>query len=337
MILEEALFSSSSGSKDHGSVLQQLDLFLRQSDLPVHGVLSGRRSSSSWYNSSGGGDDFPVELVDYFKLHARCLILLGRLSRVTLDWAQKLLENVDFVRTIMVSSSSSSSSDDEEEDIWKNLGDPANFTNELVVVSDDRTMLICPECVPRIKYLRSMQSILRQKCDCSPLEGKTLTVTYFGAAPYIVYGEPNITGVDVEIMRILGRKFNFQIKFVPESLPGKFDALTRTWNGNVGNVLRSRSEGKNSKTKKKRNVDVVVVLGVERLLRRLHRHPIHELSALQRHTLYDSRLPVGIRLLWYVASARGSRPQCRHRLPVPRLDIHGHRLRFYQSHFHRVP
>ena len=168
-----------------------------------------------------------ADRANYFRNRARCLLFLGQYGQEALKAARKLLEAVDEIKTVLI----------HPEPSIQLLG-IGNHTNEAYVISETQIVQVCPFCETKTRRLEFSPGFLNASCGgCAPLKGRNLTVTYFGAPPFIVYGAPvGLTGVDVELMRILGDKFQANLKFVPETLPGKYDEESRTWNGNVGNV-----------------------------------------------------------------------------------------------------
>lgn len=97
---------------------------------------------------------------------------------------------------------------------------------------------VCPFCpeMERIVVWNNQTLTRFQKYGslcCHPLRNQRLTVSYIGVPPFIVYSDP-ITGVDVEVIKILAHRFGFNITWKPETIAGKFNA--RRWTGMVENV-----------------------------------------------------------------------------------------------------
>jgi hypothetical protein len=66
-------------------------------------------------------------------------------------------------------------------------------------------------------------------------KGQHFRVSVIGTSPYIIYG-PKLLGIDVDILDILSKKFDFTYEFKFEKTWGRFDKKSGQWKGTVGSV-----------------------------------------------------------------------------------------------------
>ena len=69
------------------------------------------------------------------------------------------------------------------------------------------------------------------------LEGTQVNVSVYGLPPYVL---PSLQeGVDLEIMKIIAKKMDFSITFVPNNDWGRPDPKTGVWDGVLGEVKKA--------------------------------------------------------------------------------------------------
>ena len=70
------------------------------------------------------------------------------------------------------------------------------------------------------------------------LKGSQLKVSVMGSPPYVVYGR-KMRGVDLDLLNILGEKFQFSYQLKLERSWGRKDSKTGNWStGTIGSVQK---------------------------------------------------------------------------------------------------
>ena len=74
------------------------------------------------------------------------------------------------------------------------------------------------------------------------LKGIKLKVSVIGTAPYIMYGK-EMTGVDIDLLNMLSKKFEFLYELKFERSWGTRNVKTGNWSGTISSVRKHQKSG----------------------------------------------------------------------------------------------
>ena len=176
---------------------------------------------------------------------ARCVVVVTERPSVLRDlirgrnsWPKRLLSDMDFVTLILAVDSFAD----------YNVSLPIYSQSiKIVALETDggASLQRCPGLWDSPRYPTPCPSALTEK--------RTLMVSYVGTPPFIVYEvtliterilsccnlnivQDPLTGVDVELVRILGRQMGFEPRFKPSNAHGVRQKGSGKWTGMMGEV-----------------------------------------------------------------------------------------------------